>query len=382
MNKSKLLHLAVASVCLTSFSCSSNQAKISGNFAGLADKTLYLEQLSPSKSIIDSVKLTPKGEFSFRYKFLKNEPQFFNLRVGDSFVTLLVDKGERVKVSAFCDITRSLKVEGSEGSQLIADLNRSMTLTFFDIDSLSLQLGRAESEEERTKLYEEITSKFINQKRENISFIVKNANSLAAIVALYQKLPNGMSIFGDQKDFPYFKLVADSLSKIYPTSVHVRTLIKDVEQFENRSRIENKLSASLSDNVTSPDIEMKDMFNKSQKLSSLRGKTVMLYFWSTKVNNSSLINRELLEIYNTYSPRGFEVYQVSLDRSKQDWINAITTQKLPWINVNDFLGESSPVVSIYNISSIPSNYILDREGNIVGKNLWDNSLIQKIEETL
>lgn len=374
--------VSMSAMVATLASCSSNQAKISGKFAGLKDKMLYLEQLTPIKQVVDSVKLNGEGSFSFKYKFSKVEPRFLNLRVDNKLVTVLIEPGENVKLNAFCDITQTLKVSGSSGSELISELNKSMSKTFSEIDSLSTLLSRSTDETRRNELSTEITQKYYKQKRKNIEFVVTNSTSLASIFALYQNLPNGMSFFNDSKDFLYYKMVADSLSARYPLSVHVRTLIKDVEQFENRSNIENLVSSSLAQDVKSPDLMVNDMFGENQSLSSLRGKTVLLYFWSVQSPNSALMNKELKDIYNTYSSKGFEVYQVSLDRSKQDWISAITSQKLPWINVNDFLGENSPVVSLYNVTAVPSNYILDRNGNIVGKNLWDNELIKKIEETL
>ena len=73
---------------------------------------------------------------------------------------------------------------------------------------------------------------------------------------------------------------------------------------------------------------------------------------------------------------------MGLDESKIDWVNAVNTQKLPWISVCDFQGYDSPAVKNYNVTSVPFNYIIDREGNIKGKNIWGNDLIKKIEDLL
>lgn len=379
-NLNKITCLSTVAVMFTS--CSSNQARISGEFAGLKDKVLYLEQLTPIEEVIDSVTLNGEGGFSFKYQFDKKEPRFLNLKVDGKFVTLLVEPGESVDLCAFCDIAKTVQVRGSEGSELVAELNNSMSETFKSIDSMSTLLSRATDAEVRNKLSIEITEKYYSQKRKNISFIIENSNSMASIFALYQDMPNGMSMFNDDNDFLYYKLVSDSLQNKYPTSVHVRTLVKHIEQFENRKNIESLVISGMTEELNSPDLQVNDMFGKKQTLSSLKGKVVLLYFWSTQSPNASLINSELKNIYNTYKSRGFEIYQVSLDRSKQDWVNAITSQKLDWINVNDFLGENSPVVSAYNVGTIPSNYILGRDGSIVGKNLWENDLIKKIEDSI
>ncbi|MFI3262120.1 MAG: TlpA disulfide reductase family protein [Rikenellaceae bacterium] len=382
MYKKLLKNFLIGAVVSLLFSCSSDQAKISGKFTGLKDKTLILEQITPIKKVVDSVTLGSNGEFKFKYKFNRKEPRFLNLRVDNKLATILIEPGENLKLNAIYDITQTLQVEGSVGTDLLSELNKSMASTFTKIDSLNNILARATDTEVRNQLSVEITQSYYNQKRKCIAFVIENSNSLASVYALYQTLPNGMTFFNDSQDFLYYKAVADSLTNKYPNSIHVKTLLKDVEQFENRSNIHNLVNSKLIEDVKSPELIAKDMFGKEQKLSSLRGKTVLLYFWSVQSPNASLMNKELKDLYNTYSSKGFEIYQVSIDRSKQEWVNAITTQRLPWINVNDFLGESSPMIGLYNLSSVPTNYILDREGNIVGKNLWDNELVKKIQETL
>ena len=377
---------SLAVVCcmsLLTFSCSKKSAKISGNFVGLGGKTVYLEQLSADRLVIDSAKLGTDGSFSFKYKFSREEPVFLNLRVNNSFVTLLVEPGERVNLSALSNIANSYTVEGSKGSELIRELNKETANTYFEIDSLYALYGKTTDEEEKAEISREIAKKYIAQKQQNIRFVVVNANSLAGIAALYQRLPNGMTIFGDANDYNYFKLVADSLEHKYPKSVHVRSLIQDVEQFQNRNNVENMLANSLSNAAApSPELIMQDMLGTTHKLSDLKGKVTLVSFWSVTEPSQRMLNRELMDIYEVYHPKGFEVYQISLDRSKQDWVNAVNDQKLPWISVCDFKGADSPAVASYNVTAIPFNYILDRDGEIVGKNLWGSDLTRKIEEYL
>ena len=288
-----------------------------------------------------------------------------------------------MNLSALSNIANSYTVEGSKGSELIRELNKETANTYFEIDSLYALYGKTTDEEEKAEISREIAKKYIAQKQQNIRFVVVNANSLAAIAALYQRLPNGMTIFGDANDYNYFKLVADSLEHKYPKSVHVRSLIQDVEQFQNRNNVENMLANSLSNAAApSPELIMQDMLGTTHKLSDLKGKVTLVSFWSVTEPSQRMLNRELMDIYEVYHPKGFEVYQISLDRSKQDWVNAVNDQKLPWISVCDFKGADSPAVASYNVTAIPFNYILDRDGEIVGKNLWGSDLTRKIEEYL
>jgi alkyl hydroperoxide reductase subunit AhpC len=76
------------------------------------------------------------------------------------------------------------------------------------------------------------------------------------------------------------------------------------------------------------------------------------------------------------------IYQVSLDTSKPLWVNAVQEQKLPWTTVCDFRGEATAAVRLYNVAAVPCNFIIDREGNIVAKNLYGDALTKKLGELL
>ncbi|MEG1649612.1 MAG: TlpA disulfide reductase family protein [Rikenellaceae bacterium] len=369
-------------ITLFAISCSSNKVKISGTFHGKPNKTLFVEQISPQKRIIDSVKVNSKGEFSYRYTLQSDEPQFINLRLDNSFITLLVDEGEKISVNSIYNIAGGYDVEGSEGSKLVKELNQMVGTVSSQIDSLYTIFNTVSDPEQRQRINQEISQLYIKHKQQSIKFLVKNNKSLVSIMALYQQMPNGIVVFSDPTDFPYYKMLADTLVKKYANSLHVKTLIKDVEKFQSRTALENMVNTSLTNNLalSIPELVMKDMYDKEQKLSSLAGKVTLISFWSVQEQGSAFLNSELKEIYSVYKDKGFEIYQISIDQSKQAWINAITNQKLPWISVNDFQGSASQAVKSYNVTQVPANYLISRSGEIVGKNLFGSDLVSKIAE--
>lgn len=105
-----------------------------------------------------------------------------------------------------------------------------------------------------------------------------------------------------------------------------------------------------------PDVELPDMFGRKVRLSSLQGKVVLVDFWSAELGNSNAINAELKEVYAEYADRGFEIYQIGVDVSKDIWINAVQEQQLPWISVCDFRGRNSPALGLYNVQKLPANF--------------------------
>jgi hypothetical protein len=109
---------------------------------------------------------------------------------------------------------------------------------------------------------------------------------------------------------------------------------------------------------------------------------VLLSFWASWDEPSRKENKNLLKTYNTYKSKGFEIYQVSLDRSKILWEGAIEQDKLPWINVSDLRYTDSYPARVYNVQKIPANYLISRDGEIIGKDLFGRILDEKLNDLL
>jgi len=144
----------------------------------------------------------------------------------------------------------------------------------------------------------------------------------------------------------------------------------------------NEAMLSSADASSYPDIEEEDVNGKKVKLSSLEGKVILVSFWASWDEASRKENNHLKKMYKKYNKSGFEIYQVSLDRSKVLWENAIKQDELPWINVSDLRYTESYPARLYNIRQIPANYLISKDGEIIGKNLFGNRLTEKLGELL
>jgi len=118
------------------------------------------------------------------------------------------------------------------------------------------------------------------------------------------------------------------------------------------------------------------------RLSSLKGKVVLLSFWASWDKNSTNLNPSLVELYKRFNSRGFEIYQVSLDYNRESWLNAIEYDELSWINVSDLSYPQSLTAGVYNIQALPANFLINRSGDIVGKNLSINDLNANIPDLI
>ena len=159
--------------------------------------------------------------------------------------------------------------------------------------------------------------------------------------------------------------MADAIEESYPESPFLPTLRTDIARMEAHKSLVSQIKE-----VGYPDFELPDMYGEDVRLSSLAGKVVLLSFWSASSGRTNNVNADLKEIYERFADRGFEVYQVGIESSKAVWINTVQEQKLPWISVGDLRGENSPVLGMYNVKSLPANFLIDRDGNIVAKNVY------------
>ncbi|MDE6858101.1 MAG: TlpA family protein disulfide reductase, partial [Alistipes sp.] len=264
-------------------------------------------------------------------------------------------------------------VEGSEESSLLRDFYRGYIEGLRNLDKIAQSLpDEADARREVLKRY---TEEYYRIKREQLRFIVENKDRMAAVYALYQRVPGDQNLFNGDGDIIYYRTVADAVEERYPTSPYIPALRSEVARIEARINLAQQITESKY-----PDIELPDMYGRKVRLSSLDGKVVLIDFWSAELGNSNALNAELKEIYERYAERGFEIYQVSVDTSKQTWISTVQEQALPWISVCDFKGEASPVVGIYNVRKLPSNFLLDSEGSIAGKDLYGSQLEKKLQE--
>jgi peroxiredoxin len=139
----------------------------------------------------------------------------------------------------------------------------------------------------------------------------------------------------------------------------------------------------LEQNQLFPDIVLETPEGELMPLSSLKGKVVLVEFWSSGSTICTNENCYYFEpVYQDFKDDGFEVYAVSLDNNREEWVNGIERDKLPWIQVSDLKGENSEIAEKFHINQLPATFLLDREGRIVERNIDATELRGKLAELL
>jgi peroxiredoxin/CRISPR/Cas system-associated protein endoribonuclease Cas2 len=367
----KLLYIGLASAFLLP-GCHKEEGhfSINGKITHAEGETIYLEELKVSSSMmVDSAKIDKSGEFIFTGH--TGTPIYYLLKLSDNkFITLLVDSAEQISVEAdMANLERNYRVEGSTGSVLVKILNDQLARTRKKLDSIqSLQniyKGNPDYPDLKVMWDAVIDSIKKEQTRFSSEFVMKNPFSMASVLALYQK-------FNDQeyiiKDLQTMRVAASALNTIYPNSGHVKALYQNTLQLmqeEQNARLRQLIDEQ---GENTPEIVLPAPDGTEIALSSLRGKVVLLHFWSALDRDSRILNEALAEAYAKYKNKGFEIYQVSVDKNRIEWVDAIDQDGLKWINVGDMEG-SVQAATVYNIQSIPFNYLINEEGEIIARNL-------------
>lgn len=362
-------------------SCNEDQIVISGKYPASDENTMLYAQLArgAQSSIIDSVEVSKNGKFSFKFEL--NAPELVTiLNADDEPINLITGPGDRINLDIHeGSFRKDYNIEGSEPSKDIKMLVGMVEETKIKLDSILRKINALEdpNSPEGEKLTDAYLATFNGQKKHNIRYILDNMSSLASIYALYQRVTSDLYIFNNIYDLQYFKIVADSVKVRYPESILTQTLVNDVKNRlgeYNRTIAIKKLTDSADIETGLVNLEIENVEGRSVSLKSLKGKVVLLTFWASWNEQSIEANRTLKSIYNSYHKNGFEVYAVSLENDKNSWRRAINYEDYPWINVSELSYPSSYAASIYNVKELPSNYLIDREGNIVAKNIYGRRL--------
>jgi len=373
--------LAIIMVIITTISCantSSNSEEqngnvtISGNLENGKDKQLILMRLTLNQpAMIDTVVADETGEFKLITNI--NNIGFYRLASSQKNGAILIIKpGETIELSGNADdMLSGLKVKGSKDTQLMWDyIARSREFGDY-IQKLKGQIAKLSPDQdaEKQKLIEEYNTSNDEFNEFSKQFIKDNSSSPAVLPAL--------GSLNMETDIDYFIMVRDGLKPSFSTSPFYKDLDNTIAQYESNK---NKMN-SISPGNQAPDIVLNDPQGKSHSLSSLKGHVVLIDFWASWCRPCRAENPNVVRLYKKYHGDGFEIFSVSLDKTKDRWEKAIADDGLLWQNhVSDLMGWKSAGAQLYNVTGIPFTVLVDEEGKIITTNLRGPSLEAKLKE--
>jgi peroxiredoxin len=316
-------------------------------------------------------------------------PSFYLLKTDETnFLTMLLEPGQKIKMTAHSDsLNYPIYISGSEGTEIMTEYNKRLRKTIKDLSGLRETYMQNFGSPRLALVMENLDSlaqSYLNEiNAYTKKFIDENLSSLVSLVALYQQVAPGEYILHYEKDLSYFLKVDSSLSLLYPDYEPVKTLHNQVQELISSMSARNPVSPISLSGTEAPDIALPNPDGDTIRLSSMKGKIVLLDFWASWCTPCRKENPNLIKAYDLFHEKGFEIYQVSLDKTKEAWINGIKKDKLEkWKHVSDVKYWNSAVVPLYNIDRIPVNYLIDKDGRIIGSNLRGEALQNKLAEIL
>ena len=344
-----------------------SRAKIEGTFVNYPNDSLTVCKLDVSTLVpVDTVVTNKTGKFFVRLKMKKGFPEFYYIRRhGKTLSSLLVLPGDRISLTV--DTAKRVHtVTGSIETAYLHEAESVMATAQHRYDSLMRQLLSLDSKSpEAIALNYALGSLYVKQKQAAIRFLFTYPRSISSVQVLFQKFSDDLPLFADNTDALYFQRLYDSLRPLYPRSPYIAALRDQSEWRKREMEINDKL---LNAKVLGfPELVLPDVQAQPVALSLLKGKVIILSFWLSQDSRQRIANQEWLELYRKYASKGLEIYQVSLDTDKTAWARTVAEQALPWISVCDGYGVNSKAVATYVVSQVPSNFLINQEGDIVGR---------------
>ena len=341
----KILLMMAAVVVLTA--CNGNKFSVEGTIEGANDSTtLILEQSSNGEwFIIDSIAVGKDGKYSVSAP-APEVPSIYQLRLGGQGICFPIDSLDHLTINAkLPNFATDYTVSGSDHAVQIMKLDKE-----------ALQFANGKGTDAELKAWKDKLSRQI----------VADPSGIVAYYSI-NKYINGKPLFNplDDNDLRIIGAVANAFNSFRPDDPRTDYLVNVLLDGQRRRRSMSAPTDTLYADVASIiDIKLQDYHGKDYSLSKVaaENRVVLLDFTAYTAEFSPQINKLLNDIYQSYHSRGLEIYQVSLDQDNVAWRQS--AENLPWITVFDPMSVNSKNVGTYNVTSIPTTFII-KGGDIV-----------------
>jgi peroxiredoxin len=294
---------------------------------------------------------------------------FANLDKTADILNFYLDKGEFAIKSA--DSASKALITGSKINDDYKKLMAQLNPFFIEAQKLDAENKSTSEATKNTEAYQNELDKKRNQIKVGQKavlklFILANPDSYLSLLAL-------SSVGGPSPDPVELSALYSSLSQ----------RLRDTETAKIFKTALDKLNVT-GVGAMAPDFTEVDVNGQPVKLSSFKGKYVLIDFWASWCGPCRQENPNVVKAFNKYKDKNFTILGVSLDREagKQDWISAIKSDGLAWTQVSDLKFWKNEAVVLYDVQAIPANFLIDPTGKIIAKNLRGRDLENKLEEVL
>lgn len=359
----RLFILLIAPLLL--FSCQKEAGyEIDGKVDGLKDSYVYLKKVENNDWVkVDSVK-AEAGKFSFEGKL--ESPEMFTLTFDDKKSVNLFLENSDISVNGHIDSLDNLVIKGSAIQNEYENFNKKVAEYDNEIQRLysEYQEQRKAGNKKRMKEVEDEYTAVNDNRMEFVKQYVRDHTG--SVVSPYVTT---------RQLLPYMKY--EELDSLYMNFDPAVKKSKYAERLKERRNVLKRVQVGK-DYI---DFTLPDTSGNEITFSDYIGDGyVLLDFWASWCNPCRKENPNLVKNYKKYNDQGFEIFGVSLDRNKEAWIKAIKNDNLKWPHASDLKGWNNPTREKYGVMAIPANFLINKEGKIVAKDLRGEELEEKLKE--
>ncbi|WP_051691620.1 TlpA disulfide reductase family protein [Pedobacter borealis] len=401
MKKSILITLFVFAVTMVQGQTGS-LFQINGSLSGMADADqVFLRYNNLGRQITDTVQVSDN---SYSFTGTIYEPQGFvlwvtykpaskkrrtesdqvNLYLTDGMINLSSSKTfNNMEMSGegsiwnkdFNELQQQIKLSKDSAAYWIAKFQQ--TTNMVDAYERTIKANQkppysyASYKRDSTELEEINNSAFPRQKQRLhekilIPYIRKNPSSPVSFFAL-----RNVSEIAEERVIKQYKLSQSLFDLLSP----------EIKNYIGARYFSEMLAktAKTAEGTPAPEITLPNVNGKPFSLSSLKGKYVLVHFWASWCGPCRGANPSLKKIYEKYKDKGFEILAISIDEKEAEWLKAVKEDKMPWCQVRD---NKFDVSRLYQIGSIPRNFLIAADGTIITRTLEDNTLEEKLQALL
>lgn len=327
------------------------------------------EMRSDNLGINDTINL--KSDYTFSKTLRITEPGYYTIDFFKrQFVTFILDKSDiEVNVDGN-NLNGFAEIKGSPDQDLLIKIQQLLASVQNSpyIAQVEAEFAKASAEGNQRKVdsLQTVYMNLIAKGYDQVASILGDEPPSLGLMNLLQQ-----NLLDKDKYLDLYLATAEKFKQEWPNSRYTNEFTEMVDKL--------KITAV---GQVAPEIELPNPDGVPTKLSSLRGKYVLIDFWAKWCGPCRRENPNVVKAYHKFKDKGFEVFGVSLDRTKEDWVQAIAEDGLVWTHVSDLKYFESQAAKDYNINAIPFSILIDPQGKIIAKNLRGPALDKKLEEVL
>ena len=358
--------LAVSGLFAQKKAVTTEKYYISGKIAGLKNEKVYLSSYNGKGFDVDSL-VSPDGTFLFQGEI--KHPTIYNLYLvpKKESARIFVQSGKMTVVAKKDSIGKAI-VKGSK-------IHEDWMIHRQQMEGAHALMGKADKMFWETRQNKTPDSLAI---REKASKLFRQGESYADSICKQYITTRPTSLISPFIIYSYFtRPGSEEKAKEY-----FGYLAKNAKDSYYGLEVKSFLDKATKVDVgrMAPVFSMADSTGKAFNLASLKGKYVLVDFWASWCGPCRKENPNVVKAYSQYRDKNFEIVGVSLDDKKANWMKAIDADKLTWIHVSDLKGWQNEAAKMYAVAAVPMNFLLDKNGKIIAKNLRGEDLEKKLAE--